>query len=160
MLSPSARQAINIVVYRLVTDVLTTPPSEHSPITTYQSLLRCLSHKDQVTSHHQPFEYPHHVVPPSIAICAPVVFENAEPQTVATSSATSWLLISVRRKLSQRYSSTAIPRSFARCERTSGDQIPASKTPSGSTTSTRTREVTHSAAADLTSWVKAAFSAA
>src|SRR5258708_20329814 len=127
MLSPSAWQAINIVVYRLVTDVLTTPPSEHSPITTYQSLLRCLSHKDQVTSHHQPFEYPHHVVPPSIAICAPVVFEIAEPQTVATSSATSWLLISVRRKLSRRYSSTLIPPRLPLSDRTSRSQIPASK---------------------------------
>src|SRR5258708_15472018 len=160
MLSPSAWQAINIVVCHLVTDVLTTPPSEHSPITTYQSLLRCLSHKDQVTSHHQPFEYPHHPVPPSIAICAPVVFENAEPQTVATSSATSWLLISVRRKLSRRYSSTVIPRPFARCARNSGVQIPVSKTPSGCTICTRIREGPHSAAADLTSWVTAAFPAA
>jgi len=48
-------QAINIVVYRLVTDALTAPPSGHSPITTYQSLLRWPGQKDQVTSHHQPF---------------------------------------------------------------------------------------------------------
>src|SRR5258708_34405687 len=160
MLSPSAWQAINIVVYRLVTDVLPTPPFEHSPINTYQSLLRCLNHKDQVTSHHQPFEYPHHVVPPSIAICAPVVFENAKPQTVAASSATSWLLISVRRKLSRRYSSTVIPRPLARCERTSGVQIPVSKTPSGCTICTRIRDIPTSAAADLTSCVRAAFAAA
>ena len=126
----------------------------------YQSLFGFLSDDDQVTSHNQHFECPHHSDPPSIAICAPVVFENAEPQTVATSSATSWLLISVRRKLSRRYSSTVIPRPLARWERTSGVQIPVSKTPSGWTICTRIRETPHSAAADLASWVRAAFAAA
>lgn len=46
-------EAINIIVYRLVTDVLTTPPSGHSPITTYQSLLPLPEPGRQVTSPHR-----------------------------------------------------------------------------------------------------------